>query len=296
VLAPSLLQVWLQQALKLLLMFGPFKTLVLAAAIFIPFERLAAADRTQRILRRGWATDLCTGLINGLLLSGAVLMLLGIVETTANAVMPNARGWVASNPFWVQAVVAVIIGDLGIYLMHRLAHTLPWLWRVHAVHHSAEELDWLIAFRFHPLDQLLMRVASLAPLVALNISPTAITVFVVVFAWQSWLVHANVRISYGPLRWAIVSPEFHHLHHSAERESFNQNYASIFAVWDLLFGTGHLLPARYPLRYGTTEPVAAGYVARFYQPFRRIRLAELPLCPRSGSPSAEARLGGAVEH
>lgn len=158
----------------------------------------------------------------------------------ANAAVPNVRAWVASTPLWAQAIVAVVIGDFGIYVTHGLAHTLPWLWRFHVVHQSAEELDWLIAFRFHPLDLFLMRIGSLAPLVVFKLSPAAIAIFVAAFGWQSWLVHANVRIPYGPLRWAFVSPEFHHWHHSADREAFDRNYASIFAAWDFVFGTVHL--------------------------------------------------------
>lgn len=260
--------------MRALLVLGPFKTLVCAAAIFIPFERLAGARRDQPILRRGWATDVSTGVINGLLVTTIALMVLAVVDSMANAAVPNARTWVGSKPLWTQAILAVVIGDFGIYVMHRLVHTLPWLWRFHAVHHSAEELDWLIAFRFHPVDLLLMRIGSLAPLVALKMSPEAIATFAAVFAWQSWLVHANVRISYGPLRWALVSPEFHHWHHSAEREAFDRNYASIFAAWDLFFGSMLLPRAHDPMRYGTAEPVPAGYVERFYYPFRRTPSAE----------------------
>ena len=248
---------------------SPFKTFVLAAAIFIPFERLAAVRRDQKVLRRGWGTDVLTAIINGLLLSAVILMVLGGVESLAAAAMPGLRTWIASRPFWLQAMLAIVIGDLGIYLTHRLEHTVPWLWRFHAVHHSAEELDWLVAFRFHPLDLFLMRVGSLAPLVMLNVSPTAIAAFVAVFGWQSWLVHANVRLSYGPLRWAIASPAFHHWHHAAEQEAFNRNYSTIFAAWDVVFGTIHLPDGRYPLVYGTEERMPAGYVARFFQPARR---------------------------
>jgi len=98
-------------------------------------------------------------------------------------------------------------------------------------------------------------------------------VFVALFGWQSWLVHANVRLSYGPLRWAVVSPEFHHWHHSAERDAHDRNYASIFAGWDVLFGTVHLPGDRQPLRYGVDEYIPAGYVERFCHPFRLRRAA-----------------------
>jgi sterol desaturase/sphingolipid hydroxylase (fatty acid hydroxylase superfamily) len=163
----------------------------------------------------------------------------------------------------------LIVGDLGVYAIHRLQHTVPWLWRFHAVHHSAEELDWLIGFRFHPIDLFLLRVASLAPLVALDVAPAAIAVFIAVSGWQSWLVHANVRVPYGPLRWLVVSPEFHHWHHSTEREAYDRNFASLVASWDVLFGTVYLPAGRRPERYGIEESVPPGWLARFVHPFRR---------------------------
>jgi len=261
----------------LLLVFGPLKTLVLAAAIFVPFERLAAARRDQAILRRGWAIDLLTGAVNGLLLSSITLVILAAIESASIGAMPALREWVASLSLWAQAIAAIVVGDFGTYLMHRLSHTVPWLWRMHAVHHSAEELDWLIGFRFHPADQFFMRVATLAPLVALNFSPAAVAFFVGAGVWQAWLVHANVRTSYGPLEWAFVSPRFHHWHHSAERESFNKNYAGMIAVWDVVCGTAYMPGSRTPQRYGIGEPMPAGYVERLFHPFRRIPKQEQAL-------------------
>jgi sterol desaturase/sphingolipid hydroxylase (fatty acid hydroxylase superfamily) len=248
---------------------GPMKALVVAAAVFIPFEQLAGLHRSQRVFRRGWATDLFMGLMNGLFLYASVLFVLGGIDAVAAASAPQLRDWVETRPLLVQYVLAIVLGDLGVYGIHRLQHTVPWLWRFHAVHHSAEELDWLVALRFHPVDLFLVRVASLGPLVALHFSPSALATFVAVSAWQGWLVHANVRVPYGPLRWLLVSPEFHHWHHSAEREAYDRNYASLVASWDVLFGTVHLPRGRQPLSYGIEEPVPAGYVDRFFYPFRR---------------------------
>jgi sterol desaturase/sphingolipid hydroxylase (fatty acid hydroxylase superfamily) len=251
------------------LFLGYVKALLLAAAVFIPFERLAGARPAQRILRRGCGTDALSGLMNALLLYAVMLIVLARLDALAALGVPHLRMWVETRPVWAQAVLAVTLGDLGIYGIHRLSHTVPWLWRFHAVHHSAEELDWLVAVRNHPVDLLLFRLASLGPLVALHVTPAAITVFVVMFGWQSWLVHANLRLEYGPLRWMLVSPDFHHWHHSAEREACDKNYASIFACWDVLFGTVHFAPGRQPLRYGVDERIPAGYVKRLFHPFRR---------------------------
>jgi sterol desaturase/sphingolipid hydroxylase (fatty acid hydroxylase superfamily) len=249
------------------LFVGSAKALLIAAAVFVPFERLAGLHQAQRTFRPGWATDLFTGIVNGLMLYAALLLALGGLDAVAAACVPQLRSWVETRPLWAQGLLALAIGDLGVYAIHRLQHGVPWLWRFHAVHHSAEEMDWLIGFRFHPFDLLLIRVASLGPLVALHMTPAAIGIFIAVSGWQGWLVHANVRVPYGPLRWLLVSPEFHHWHHSAEREAYDRNYASLVALWDVVFGTVHLPRGRRPLRYGVDERVPAGWVGRFFYPF-----------------------------
>ena len=251
------------------LFVGPAKALVIAAAVFIPFERLASLHPAQQTLRRGWAMDVLTGFLNGLLLYAVLLLTLGGVAAAADAGAPVLRHWIETRSIVIQSVLALMMGDLGVYGMHRLQHTVPWLWRLHAVHHSAEDLDWLVGFRFHPLDLFLLRVASLGPLVALNVTPSAIAIFVAVSGWQASLVHANVRMRYGPLRWLLVSPEFHHWHHSHEREAYDKNYASLVACWDVLFGTVYLPREGRPLRYGIDEHVPAGWMERLVHPFRR---------------------------
>src|SRR5262245_32822790 len=236
------------------LLVEPVKALLIAALVFVPFERLAPANRSQPVFRAGWATDAVTGFLNGLLLYVVLLLTLAGIDAAAGQLIPGLRAWVAARPTAAQAVVAIAIGDLGVYGVHRLQHTVPWLWRFHAVHHSAREMDWLIALRFHAVDLLLSRVASLGVLIALNMAPAAIAIFAAVFAWQSWLAHANVRLSYGPLRWVLVSPEFHHWHHSAERAAYNTNYANVLACWDVLFGTVYLPRGRRADRFGVDEP------------------------------------------
>lgn len=255
------------------LFLEPVKALLIAASVFIPFERLAAARPKQSIFRRGWVVDVVTGVMNAAMLYGALMIALGAVDAGAAAVMPHLRQWIAARPLWVEAILALVLGDLGVYASHRLAHTIPWLWRFHAVHHSAEEMDWLVGFSFHPVDLLILRIASLGPLVALHVTPAALAIFVTVSGWQAWLVHANVRLPYGPLRWLVVSPEFHHWHHSAEREAYDKNFASLVAWWDVLFGTVHLPHDRQPQRYGIEDRVPHSWRERMIHPFRHSKRA-----------------------
>ena len=266
------------------LFVGPVKALLVAAAVFIPFERLAGLHPTQPTFRRGWATDVLTGLMNGLLLFAVLLGVLAGIDAAGAACAPRLRNWVETRPLWAQGLFAITLADLGLYGLHRLQHSVPWLWRFHAVHHSAEEMDWLVGFRFHPVDLLLLRIATLGPLMALHMTPAAIGIYVGVAGWQSYLVHANVRLPYGPLRWLLVSPEFHHWHHSAGREAYDRNYAGIIASWDVLFGTLHLPRERQPLRYGIDERVPAGWAGRFFHPFRR----------SAGAPAEPTRSAAAI--
>jgi sterol desaturase/sphingolipid hydroxylase (fatty acid hydroxylase superfamily) len=258
---------------------GYIKALLLAAVVFIPFERLAGAQPAQRILRRGCATDVLTGLMNGVLLYGVLLAVVTGLDGLAAISVPHLRVWVETRPFWAQAVLAVALGDLGIYGIHRLAHTVPWLWRFHAIHHSAEEMDWLVAERNHPVDLLLFRLASFGPLVVLHVTPAAFGVFAVVIGWQSWLAHANVRLPYGPLRYVLVSPEFHHWHHSTERAAHDRNFAGLLAFWDVLFGTVHLPRGCQPVHYGVDERIPAGYLKQLFHPFRRNTSLRVPPAP-----------------
>jgi len=250
-----------------LFLLDSLKTTLIAAALFIPFERLAAERPDQRALRAGWLTDALTGVVNTFVLFVVFLVAMSAVERAAAVAMPGVRAWVAARPLILQVAAAIVIGDLGVYAGHRLMHTVPALWRCHAIHHSAQEMDWLVASRFHAVDLGVTRFATLAPLVALQVSPAALGLAIAIFGWQSYLIHANVRLSYGPLRWVLVSPEFHHWHHSAEREAFDRNYASVVAGWDVLFGTVHLPAGRLPRAYGIADRVPTGYVARFLYPF-----------------------------
>src|SRR5437588_11517580 len=128
-------------------LLDPIKAVLLAAAVFIPFERFAAERRAQRVFRAGWLSDALTGIANTGVLFAILLVSLAGVDAAAAGVASGLREWIAAQPFVLQVVAAIAIGDLGVYAGHRLMHTVPVLWRCHAIHHSASEMDWLVAFR-----------------------------------------------------------------------------------------------------------------------------------------------------
>jgi hypothetical protein len=131
-------------------------------------------------------------------------------------------------------------GRSALLASDRMFHSIPLLWRFHQIHHSTEELDWLAAYRVHPVDQIATRGISLAPVFALGFSDAAIVLFAMLYQWQAILIHSNISISFGPLRWLIASPDFHHWHHSKEVAARDKNFAGQLSLLDFLFGTAHM--------------------------------------------------------
>jgi sterol desaturase/sphingolipid hydroxylase (fatty acid hydroxylase superfamily) len=169
----------------------------------------------------------------------------------------------------------VLVADIGFYLMHRAFHAMPFLWRFHAVHHSIEELDWLAAYRVHPLDQILTKSAAVLPVILLGFSDGAVMIYVLLYKWQSLAIHSNSRISLGPLKWIFASPQFHHWHHANESEAFDKNFAGQLAFLDWI-GRSLYMPARMPAKYGTDEPMPQRFDLQMIHPFRRRKGLQTP--------------------
>jgi len=244
-----------------------FWQFLLVAAVFVPLERLFALRAEQRILRAKWRLDLVYTFVNGALITvGIMLIVLAAGSLFAYVVPERLRAAVAAQPWLLQLVEAVVSADLLFYAAHRLFHTVPFLWKFHAVHHSIEEMDWLAAARVHPFDQIVTKGASILPLLALGFSGPVIAAHAVIYSWHSYLLHSNVKIKFGVLKWVVASPEYHHWHHANQREAYDQNYAAQLSIIDRLFHTLYLPKGKTPEKYGIDEPVAGGYLSQLISP------------------------------
>jgi sterol desaturase/sphingolipid hydroxylase (fatty acid hydroxylase superfamily) len=184
-------------------------------------------------------------------------------------------------PTWVLFAIGLVIGDLALYWIHRLHHSVPMLWRVHAVHHSQTELNLFSDVRVHPAEVVLVQVLLFVPFYFLGghyWEPLGLLGFLYVLTGR--IHHANLRTNLGPARWIFVSPQSHRVHHSAEPEHHDQNFADLFSFWDRLFGTQHPDAHSYPATgiADETFPIegepsvrnmARTYVAQIAYPFRR---------------------------
>ncbi|MGX1362286.1 sterol desaturase family protein [Bradyrhizobium elkanii] len=240
---------------------------LLTLLIFVPIERLFAA-RPQQLFRRGLLTDMAFQFVNGWLIMVGVVVVVTMAVLVNQSLLPSAvKQAIDGLPYLVQAVLVILIGDLGVYWTHRILHAVPAMWQIHAVHHAVEELDWLAAVHQHPLDVAFMKAGSLFPLFALGFSTEAIGTYILVYYWQAYLVHANVRLNYGPLRYILVSPEFHHWHHSSEKEARDKNFAGMISFYDWLFGSVYLPKGQRPKTFGVDNPMPSNYLALLAYPF-----------------------------
>jgi sterol desaturase/sphingolipid hydroxylase (fatty acid hydroxylase superfamily) len=244
------------------------KRLLLLIAVFVPIELLFALRKEQRLFRRGWANDLLYYVANGPIISVGVTVFIIVAIIAGERLVPDlVRNAVRNQPQWVQAIEVILIADIGFYGAHLAFHKIPCLWKFHAVHHSIEELDWLAAYRVHPLDQIITKSASLLPVFVLGFSEAAIATFALLYFWHSILLHANVRLSFGPLRWLIASPEFHHWHHANQPEAHDKNFAGQISLFDVIFRTVYMPKQQMPSSYGTDDPVPGTYLEQLIYPF-----------------------------
>lgn len=245
--------------------------LLLYSAIFVPIERLYPLHGEQPIFRRHWLLDLTYFFVNTVLVEVLTLFTLTPALVLFGwARVPLITETIGAWPVVAQVPLMVLVADFTQYWVHRAFHVVPALWRFHAIHHSAEAMDWLAGSRLHLVDVLVTRGLTYVPIFVLGFSESALLVYVFLVAAQATFIHANVRLETRPLQRVLATPAFHHWHHAAEAEAVDVNFAVHTPIWDLLFGTFHL-PARWPSRYGLLhgDDVSTSYVGQLTGPFRK---------------------------
>lgn len=219
--------------------------------IFVFIEKLFALRRDQPVFRPEWQTDFHHFIVNHMVVGFVLLATnLFVHKLFGWAAKDGIQAWVRDLPFVVAVLLIVLVADLVQYWTHRAYHEVPLLWRLHAVHHSAKHMDWLAGSRQHILEVIITRTMVLAPIFVLGFSKEVIDTYIVIVGFQAVFNHANVSVRLGPLRYVIVTPNFHHWHHSQDDEAIDKNYAAHYAFLDHLFGTAVQAERAWPKQYG----------------------------------------------
>jgi sterol desaturase/sphingolipid hydroxylase (fatty acid hydroxylase superfamily) len=158
-------------------------------------------------------------------------------------------------PLAAQVVIVVLFSDFMAYVSHVIRHKVPLFWELHKIHHSQDQLNYFSSTRLHPLDLMVNSLIRFLPFTLLGME-MAVSAFIGWIAFQRFyemFVHSNLHTNLGPLRYVLVTPQSHRLHHSLQREHIDTNYANIFSIWDFMFGTQVKDYQSYPL-LGVHDP------------------------------------------
>lgn len=242
--------------------------LLLLCLIFVPLERLAGVRR-QAVFRRGLLTDLGYYALNSLFVALVLGVPLVVMGAALHQVIPTRiLAAIAGLPMAARLALSLLVGEIGFYWGHRLTHRIPWLWRFHAIHHSAEDIDFLTNTRAHPVDMAFTRMCGFIPVLALGLpggSNTLTALVLVLGTLWGFFIHANVRLRLGVLEHVIATPFFHRWHHTRD-DRRDGNYAAMFAFVDHLFGTFRR-PREWPADYGIDTPMPASLGMQLVDPF-----------------------------
>lgn len=236
-----------------------------------------APRRPQHIGRlRRWPHNLLLVVINTLL-----LRLFFPLAAVGAALLVSEYGWglfnVLSMPWWLKLVLSLLALDLLIYWQHRLFHALPWLWRLHRVHHADLEFDVTTGLRFHPIEILLSMMLKLAAVTLLGAPALAVLLFEVLLNATAMFNHGNIKLAKrldSVLRRVLVTPDMHRVHHSVIPSETDSNFGFNLPWWDRLFSTYQAQPkaGQLGMTIGLTrfrDPAELRLHRLLLQPFRR---------------------------
>lgn len=220
---------------------GVFVAVLVGMAVWevLAPRRVQNADRAVR-----WTSNL--GVVA---LDTVLVRLLFPVTAVGLAALGEARGWGLLNiwqvPAWIAVPLAVVVLDLVIYLQHVMFHAVPGLWRLHRMHHADLALDVTSGTRFHPIEIILSMVLKLTVVAALGAPALGVLIFEVLLNATAMFNHSNAKIPLGidrVLRWLVVTPDMHRVHHSIALGETNSNFGFNLPWWDRMFGTYRAQP------------------------------------------------------
>lgn len=245
-------------------------------AVLAVWEALAPRRVRIQTRRRRWSINLGLSVLNTLVLRIALPL-----AAVGAALWAAEGGWGLFNqlaaPGWLAIGASIIVLDLAVYGQHRLSHAVPWLWRLHRLHHIDLDVDVTTAGRFHPAEMVLSMLWKMAVVVALGAPPAAVLLFEILLNAAAMFSHAQIALPAAVdrrLRLLLVTPDMHRVHHSIHRDETDSNYGFLLPVWDRLLGSYRDQPrdGHETMTLGVqgqSSPRALSFTGLLLGPFRR---------------------------
>jgi sterol desaturase/sphingolipid hydroxylase (fatty acid hydroxylase superfamily) len=241
--------------------FDPIQSILIFGCVFAPLELLWPAQHRPKLNWQRYRTDLMHTIIGGYAIRlGTAAALTTFIAAT------GIWGSAHELPLWVELIAILLISDFVFWIAHRLFHAIPLLWKFHKIHHSSEHLDWLAAYRVHPVDQIANATIIAAPALLFGFSSLAVLLYGLAYHWHAIFLHSNVKAGLGPFKRILTTPKFHHWHHANQQAAHDKNFGGQLVVWDRIFGTAKL-EDEYPQKYGIEDPLPENFLTHIFEPF-----------------------------
>ena len=243
--------------------FEPFLFVTLSILLIVPLERIMPRHQIKTF-RPQLLTDFFHHFVSGFI---GFVPLIFLYPILGGFQFQSLSSVIQSQPIWLQILEALVLSEFLVYWGHRFSHEVPLLWRFHSVHHSSENLDWLAGERRHPIDQFYMSLFVGIPMVLSGFSLVDLLIVGVLQNLWDMTIHANLRWRLKFLDGIWVTSEFHHWHHSVDKDARDKNYSGALPIFDWLFRTYHLPSNKKPGPYGIDSHMPETYVGQLIQPF-----------------------------
>jgi sterol desaturase/sphingolipid hydroxylase (fatty acid hydroxylase superfamily) len=270
----------------------------IAMALTLGLERLIPAKENQPLFSLAFAQDLVWFFYETVLQAAIIVTWVQLLTMLYRANVP----WLTIDavlawPGWLRFAIGILLQDLLFWGQHFTNHKLAVLWQLHTVHHSQRALNFFTDFRYHVLEYVVRQSFIVIPFLILRIDPPKIVWLSLAIGWYTRFYHGNIRTNLGPLRYLLVTPQSHRIHHSIELRHRDTNFGSIFSVWDQLFGTQYRGYDEYPdtgiddeafpvETKGDLRSLLVTPVVQMLYPLRRIR-ERFARRPVDATPAAE---------
>ncbi|NUN47393.1 MAG: sterol desaturase family protein [Candidatus Brocadiae bacterium] len=223
------------------------KSFLAVMSLTLALEWLIPARPRQRWWSVGAVQDLGWFFYEGVLHASIVLTWVALLAHGRDRWLPDLPlPPFAGLPTGWKIALGLLATDLCMWIQHWLHHRIPWLWKLHAVHHAQTELNFFTDFRYHVLEYVVRHTLLAVPLILLRVEIPHILALSVFLRWYTRFYHANIRTDLGALRYLLVTPQSHRIHHSIEERHHDRNLGSIFSIWDFLFRTQYRGWSEYP--------------------------------------------------
>ena len=247
-------------------LIGRFKHALFAEKLLSPFfyagiviiltlERLFPVDPSQKLVSVSFVQDLVWMVLEvGLkftVIVTYVYMLESLYQTHLSFLRVDTVGQLSPV---LRFVWAILFSDFLHWLHHWVRHKVPWFWYFHTIHHSQRQLNMFTDFRYHVVEYLVSNTIRITALFIFIVDVPSIVLFALFQDWHTRLYHGNIKTNLGILRYVLVTPQSHRIHHSIETRHFDTNFGVLFSIWDRMFGTQYRHYSEYPAT-GIPDPM-----------------------------------------